>query len=75
MAKITITIRDIELVNRVEIISDPSFESMMKSHLGGKQFTAAEAYAIAMINKVRELSRDNFQKTLKVIIPKVRRPR
>lgn len=58
MAKITLTIEDTPQ-GTVKIVSDPSFETMMKMDISGSNsLTAAHGYAFALINKAREIGKD-----------------
>lgn len=57
MAKVTITIEDIG--GNVKVVMNPSAETMLKkiaSH-GKESLTAAEAYALAGVNRMRDLSK------------------
>lgn len=66
MAKLTITIED--MGPRVEFKMSPSAETLFKkiaSH-GPESLTAAEAYAMACVNRVRELG---GSKASRIIVP------
>lgn len=60
---VTITVRD-KLGGGVEIVADPSFEMMMKMHDHGDG-SSAHGYAIAMLNRAREVSKQSGN----IIIP------
>lgn len=70
MAKITITIED-EGEN-VKIVADPTFETMAMMTQSGHILTAAHGYALAMINRVRQISKSKEPKNL-IYIPKIGR--
>jgi hypothetical protein len=56
MAKIVITIEDAP-DGRVKMVSDPSFETMMKMDLSGEKMTPAIGYAFCAINAIRKASK------------------
>lgn len=73
MAKITITFED-KPEGGVRVVSDPTFETMMKMNNSGHALTSAHGYALAAINKILELSkRQNAGNSLLINIPKVKR--
>lgn len=71
MAKVTIVIED-KPGNKVTIVSDPNFETMLKMDLSGAALTSGHGYAIAMLNKAREISKASGSK-LAVKIPRIHR--
>lgn len=72
MAKITITIEDKQMGNKVQAIITPSFaELAMKIKGGHGELTAAEAYGIACINLIMAESK-KLDKPTKIVIPRLR---
>lgn len=72
MAKITITFEDAP-EGKVRVQSDPSFETMAKMDLSGTPLTSAQGYAIHALNAIRKAAKDEAQKQLNILIPKVGR--
>lgn len=70
MAKIIITIEDNEITGGVKVVSNPTFETMAMMDRSGAGLTSAHGYALAAINKIREVSK--AQGPNKVLIPKVK---
>ena len=70
MAKVTITITD-ERDGKVKCVCDPTFETMMKKNASGNGLTSAEAYAIFMLNKLREESKR--KEPTRILIPRLGR--
>lgn len=70
MAKITITIEDVG--DKVRVVSDPTFETMMMRHVSGNPFTAAHGYAFKALNAIREESRSRAP--IGIYIPKLGKP-
>lgn len=68
MAKITITIEDFP-GDKVKVVSDPSFENMVKIAHNGSRLTAAHGYAFLALNAIREESKKREPK-LNIILPK-----
>lgn len=68
MAKITISIEDVG--DKVNVISDPTFETMAMMDASGTKLTAAHGYALACINRIREVSKE-MGSTNKILIPKI----
>lgn len=58
MAEITIVVKDIE-GGKVSIRATPSFEMIMKMDISGNKLTPAHGYAVALLNKAREISKSN----------------
>lgn len=71
MAKIIIEVEDIENGN-VRVIATPNFETMAKMDLSGDKLTPAHGYALAMLNKVRQVSKANAPTNL-IHIPRLGR--
>lgn len=69
MAKITLTIEDLP-GNKVKVVSDPNFETMMKMHVSGTPLTSAHGYALTAINAIRGESKKRAPTG--IIIPKIR---
>lgn len=65
--KITITIEDNAQNSGVCVTSDPKFAEIMQMSKSGK-LTAAFSYAVAALNRIRELGRESKDKS-KLIIP------
>lgn len=55
--KVTITI-EMTATGNVRVVSVPSFETMAKMELSGEGCSSANAYALAAINRIQELSRE-----------------
>lgn len=75
MAKIKITIEDLE-GGGVECICTPSVEELLKKHNNTEDgLSSAEAYAVFVLNKLRDASKD--QEALKdgILIPGYLRPK
>lgn len=71
MAKISITVEDLD-GGKVKIESNPTFETVAKMiNSGGEDVTAAHGYAMAMINRAREVSKSNAPETT-IWLPKVK---
>lgn len=72
MAKITITIEDSVLSDRVKFVMNPSFSTLaMKVKNSRDPLTSAEAYGIACANLVMQESKKRDTPT-KIIIPNLR---
>jgi hypothetical protein len=56
VAKVTFTIEDNLETGKVNVVSDPSFETMCKMDLSGEKLTAAHGYALFCINQLRKES-------------------
>jgi len=56
MAKITITIEDVE-GGKVKCVSNPTFEDMLKMHAVKKGLQASHGYALCAINAFRNASK------------------
>lgn len=69
MAKIVITIEDMPNGN-VSIKSNPTFEDIAKKDLSGETLTNADGYAIAMLNRARQIGKSKESTNL-VQIPKI----
>ncbi len=69
-AQITIVIRDLGQ-GKVEIKSDPTFETMAKMINSGEEATPAHGYALAMVRRAREISQSN--KPVDILIPRIGR--
>jgi hypothetical protein len=54
--KLTISIEDLP-DGKVKVVSDPSFEKLMRMDISGEHFTAAMGYAFFVINQIRDLSK------------------
>jgi len=71
MARITITVED-AADGKVKIEANPTFETVAKMiNSGGEDVTAAHGYAMAMINRAREVSKSNAPETT-IWLPKVK---
>jgi hypothetical protein len=68
MASVIITIEDTP-DGKVKIVCVPSFEQIIKQDVSGESFTAAQGYALMMLNKAREESKNN--NPLRLVIPRV----
>lgn len=68
MAKITITIEDFP-GDKVKVVSDPSFENMVKLAHNGSLLTAAHGYAFLALNAIRSESKKRDSK-LNIILPR-----
>lgn len=57
MSKVTITIEDVG--GNVRVVMDPTAETLLKkiASQGKESLTAAEAYAFAGVNRMRDLSK------------------
>lgn len=58
MAKVIIEIED-RPGDKVAVKTTPTFETLMAMDISGSKLTAAHGYAFAIINKVREISKQN----------------
>jgi hypothetical protein len=74
MAEITITIKD-NPDGSVSIKSDPNYAVMLKIEYNrlSEKLTPAHGYAIALINKALEISRQNNPNAL-IKLPKIIKP-
>lgn len=72
MAKITITFED-QATGGVSVVSDPSFETMMKMDLSGHDLTSAHGYALLAINAIRNKSKDESERNNIIKIPRLRK--
>jgi hypothetical protein len=70
MAKITITVEDLPN-GKVKIEAKPNYLEIMAKDISGNHLTAADGYALAMLNRAREVSRQNGPTNL-VKIPRIR---
>jgi hypothetical protein len=57
MGKCTITIEDLP-GDKVKIVVDPSFETICKMEVSGHQLTSAQGYALALMNRAREIGKE-----------------
>jgi hypothetical protein len=71
MAKVTITIED-HPGGRVEFKMEPSAETLIAMIASGHDLTGAETYAMACVNRVREISRSQSDHTT-IYIPRIGR--
>jgi len=69
MAKIVITIEDMPNGN-VSIKASPTFEEIAKKDLSGETLTNADGYAIAMLNRARQIGKSTESTNL-IQIPKI----
>lgn len=69
MAKIIITVEDMPNGN-VKIVSNPTFEEIAKKDLSGETLTNADGYAIAMLNRARQIGKST-ESTNIIQIPKI----
>lgn len=69
MAKITFTIED-QPNGSVKTVANPNFETLAMKINSGHEITPAEGYALAAINRIVQVSKDNEEKTNKIFIPK-----
>lgn len=69
MAKVTITIEDIE-GGKVKVKSDPTFETFMKKQVSGERLTSADGYAMSALNHIRAKSKEQ-QGIIKVGVPRI----
>lgn len=69
MANVIITIEDTP-EGKVKITCVPSFEQMIKQDMSGDDFTAAQGYALLMLNEARKESKN--QNPLRIVVPRVR---
>lgn len=60
--KITITIED-KPEEKVSVVSDPNFETMMKMITSGEELTGAQGYALFVLNKIRERAKEPTTKS------------
>jgi hypothetical protein len=67
MAKITITLED--HLDKVKVVSDPNFETMIKMEVSGTALTSAHGYAIAALNAIRAHSKAPGPS--KILIPRI----
>ena len=58
MAKCTITITDLP-GDKVQIIAEPNFATMMEIDNSGNRLTSAHGMAFALLNHARDLSKKN----------------
>lgn len=70
MAKITITIEDAP-DGSVRLVSNPTMETFFKMDLSGSTLTPSQTYALAMLNRAREVSRQRSDQVA-IHIPRVR---
>jgi len=68
MAKVTITITDLP-GDKVEVICDPTFETMAKMNESGHPWTSAHGYALRALNAIRKAGKEK-EPTL-IHIPKL----
>lgn len=71
MAKIIIEVED-QSDGNVSVKATPNFETMAKMDLSGDRLTPAHGYALAMLNRVREVSKANAPTNL-IHIPRLGR--
>jgi hypothetical protein len=69
VAKIVLTIEDV-VGGKVRVVSEPSFESMMKMNASGEDLTAAHGYALVAINQIRRVAKEQDSSTL-IKIPRL----
>jgi len=69
MANITITIQD-ENNGKVCVISNPSFEEMIKNHAVGEGLQPSHGYALLALNAIREAAKEG--KPFKSIINRIK---
>jgi len=69
MAKITITIEDI-FDDKVKIVCEPNFMTMMSIHVSGNQLKASHGYAICALNAIRDESKKRGPQN--IIIPRLK---
>ena len=69
MSKIVITIEDMPNGN-VSIKSNPTFEEIAKKDLSGETLSNADGYAIAMLNRARQIGKSTESTNL-IQIPKI----
>lgn len=70
MAKVVITIEDMAFSRGVKVVAEPNFETMMQAHLSGHELTAAHGYALAALNKIRDVSK-KMKHEIVAPIPKI----
>ena len=70
MAKIVIEIEDMG-TDKVSVKASPNFEQIAKHEEAGNKLTPAHGYAIALLNRARQISMSN-EPTNIIKIPKVR---
>lgn len=71
MAKITITVEDIPGSDKVKIVAEPNFMTIMKMDISGNQLTPAHGYALRMMNEALRLSKSSNPTNL-IEIPRIR---
>lgn len=72
MAKITITIED-QPQGQVKFLVEPTAETLLKkiaSH-GPQSLTGAETYALACVNRVRQIAK-SLDSSTTILVPRVR---
>lgn len=69
MSTIIITVEDMPNGN-VSIKANPTFEEIAKKDLSGETLTNADGYAIAMLNRARQIGKSTESTNL-VQIPKI----
>lgn len=73
MAKVTITIEDLPGPgNKVKIVAEPNFETMMKMDISGNILTSAHGYAVLALNSIRSAAKRMGPQVLE--IPRVLKP-
>lgn len=69
MPKITITVEDLP-AGGVKIQAEPNFQTMVQMEVSGHGLSPAHGYAMAMLNRAREVSKSNDPR-IKILIPKI----
>lgn len=70
--KITLTLQD-KPDGGVEVISNPSFETMAQMINSGHDISSAQAYALTAINAIKKASKNQDPASNLIYIPKVKR--
>jgi hypothetical protein len=70
MARVTITIEDLEN-GKVRVVSDPSFENMIRAEISGHTISSAFGYAFTAINAIRNEAKKTEPEN-RILIPKLK---
>ena len=69
MAKCVITFEDLP-ENKVKVVCEPNFETMMMMIQSGHEWTSAQGMAVYAMNKIREQSKKS-DPVNRIIVPKL----
>lgn len=70
MALVKITLEDLP-GGKVKVVAEPNFETLIRVDVSGNKLTAAQGYAVGMLNYVRAESKKNDPRSL-IQIPRLR---